>query len=108
MRTVPSAVLGPVWLRFSLRLCSVLVVGFTFALVHPCAAQDGSTSLQALIEDATGGRIVSSAIVITDSSRGFRLEAKTDTQVSFTFGMLPPGRYDFTASAPLMASRTSR
>jgi hypothetical protein len=108
MRTVPSAVLGPVWLRFSLRLCSVLVVGFTFALVHPCAAQDGSTSLQGLIEDATGARIVSAAIVITDSSRGFRLEAKTDTQGSFNFGMLPPGRYDVTASAPGMASRTSR
>ncbi len=32
----------------------------------------------------------------------------TDGQGAFNFGMLPPGRYDVTASAPGMAMRTSR
>lgn len=108
MRTVPSAVLGPVFSRLALRLCGLLAVGFTLALSIPCAAQDGSTSLQGIIEDASGARIASAGIVITDPSRGFRLEAKTDGQGAFNFGMLPPGRYDVTASAPGMATKTSR
>ncbi len=89
-----------------------LGVAFLVALVLMLArislAQDGSTSLQGVIEDASGARIAVAAITITDSSRGFRLQAVTDAQGTFNFGMLPPGRYDVIASAPGMATKTSR
>jgi hypothetical protein len=71
-------------------------------------AQDGSTSLQGVIEDASGARIATAAITVSDSSRGFHLQAVTDAQGTFNFGMLQPGRYDVTASAPGMATKTSR
>ena len=70
-------------------------------------AQDGSTSLQGIVEDASGARIPSAEVVVTDSSRGLRLQGTTDGQGNFTFGMLPPGRYDVTASAPHMTAKTS-
>ena len=77
-------------------------------LTPAISAQNGFTSLQGIIEDASGARIPSAAITITDASRGFHLDARTDAQGSFNFAMLPPGRYDVTASAPGMATRTSR
>lgn len=71
-------------------------------------AQDGSTSLQGVIEDATGARIASAVITVADPSRGLRLQTLTDGEGNFSYAMLPPGRYDVIASAPGMASRTSR
>ena len=88
--------------RFCLLLLAALLLPRLFL------AQDGSTSLQGIIEDASGARIPSAKVVVSDSSRGIRLQGTTDTQGGFTFGMLPPGRYDVTASAPGMAAKTSR
>ncbi|MGC2109450.1 MAG: carboxypeptidase regulatory-like domain-containing protein [Candidatus Korobacteraceae bacterium] len=72
------------------------------------AAQDGSTSLQGVIEDASGARIPSAVIIVTDPEKGFRQQAFTDAQGTFLFGMLAPGRYDVSASAPGMSTKTSR
>jgi hypothetical protein len=109
MRTPPSLAL-PGCLRFVGLLNCVAAAAIVLALTvpQPLAAQDGSTSLQGIIEDASGARIPSAAITISDPSRGFRMHAVTNTQGTFNFGMLPPGRYDVTASAPGMASKTSR
>lgn len=71
-------------------------------------AQDGSTSLQGIIEDVSGARIAGAAIAVSDLSRGLQLRTVTNAEGTFDFGMLPPGRYDVTASAPGMTSRTSR
>ena len=71
-------------------------------------AQDGSTSLQGIIEDATGARIPAAGITVTDVSRGVRLQTVTDSQGAFNFAILPPGRYDVSASAPGMATKVSR
>ncbi|HZP23805.1 MAG TPA: TonB-dependent receptor [Terriglobales bacterium] len=87
-----------------LALCAGLLAGF---FAPPVYAQDGSTSLQGLIEDASGARIASATVVVTDPARGVRFQQTTDAQGNFTFGMLPPGRYDVTASAPGMAAKTS-
>jgi hypothetical protein len=105
IRTIPGMVRGRVW-PASLRICAVLVV----ALILPqrVHAQDGSTSLQGTVEDASGARIASAAVVVSDASRGLRLQGTTDALGNFSFGMLPPGRYDVTASAPRMAAKTSR
>ncbi len=86
----------------------VLCIALAFLMPTLLSAQDGSTSLQGIIEDASGARIPAAAITIIDPSRGFQLQATSDAQGTFNFGMLPPGRYDVTASAPGMATRTSR
>ena len=78
-------------------------------LAQPLRAQDGSTSLQGVIEDASGARIRHGRHQrLPTPRRGFRLQAVTDAQGTFNFGMLPPGRYDVSASAPGMATKTSR
>lgn len=91
-----------------LQSALILCVAIGLTLSPTISAQNGFTSLQGMIEDASGARIPSAAITITDPSRGFHLDAKTDAQGSFNFGMLPPGRYDVSASAPGMATKTSR
>ena len=90
-----------------LQSALVFCGGIVLLLAQTMSAQNGFTSLQGIIEDASGARIPSAAITITDPSRGFHLDAKTDGQGSFNFGMLPPGRYDVSASAPGMATKTS-
>lgn len=90
-----------------LQSALVLCVAIGLILSPTISAQNGFTSLQGIIEDASGARIPSAAITITDPSRGFHLDAQTDGQGSFNFGMLPPGRYDVSASAPGMATKTS-
>ncbi len=79
----------------------------SLALPRVAIAQDGSTSLQGLVEDVSGARIASAAITVTDPAKGFRLDAVADAQGQFIFGMLPPGRYDVSASAPGMTTATT-
>jgi hypothetical protein len=84
-----------------------LILTIIFCVSVDLMAQDGSTSLQGIIEDATGARIASAAITVSDPSRGLQLHTVTNAEGTFNFGMLPPGRYDVTASAPGMMSRSS-
>jgi hypothetical protein len=90
-----------------LHLCAGLFVLLGLTLPHLALAQDGSASLQGVVEDITGARIAGARITVVDPARGFRLEAVTDGQGQFIFGMLSPGRYDVSASAPGMATKTS-
>ena len=46
-------------------------------------------------------------ITVVDPAKGFRLEAVADAQGQFNFGMLSPGRYDVSASAPGMITKTT-
>ncbi|MGB8769034.1 MAG: TonB-dependent receptor, partial [Candidatus Korobacteraceae bacterium] len=108
MGTTPNQGIRP--LPFSLRvlqLCVALCVLLGLALPRPTLAQDGSTSLQGVIEDASGARIPSATITVVDPARGFHLQAVTDAQGQFVFGMLSPGRYDVSASAPGMTTKTT-
>jgi len=90
-----------------LHLCAGLFVLLGLTLPPLTLAQDGSASLQGVVEDITGARIAGARITVVDPARGFRLEAVTDGQGQFIFGMLSPGRYDVSASAPGMATKTS-
>jgi hypothetical protein len=91
------------------RRLPVIAVVLTALILAPLflVAQDGSTSLQGIIEDASGARIAAAAILISAPDRGLQLKAVTDSKGAFIFSMLPPGRYDVTASAPGMAAKTS-
>jgi hypothetical protein len=109
MRSVSGLILRTHCRRaYCLHSALVFCIGVSLLLPPAISAQSGFTSLQGIIEDASGARIASAAITITDPSRGFRMQAVTDAQGSFNFAMLPPGRYDVSASAPGMATRTSR
>src|SRR5579863_7904886 len=107
MRTYPDAVSPN---HFDSRSKLVISTSIVLAVLFFCSgdlrSQDGSTSLQGVIEDSSGARIAAASITVSDSSRGLQLKTVTDGQGSFNFGMLPPGRYDVTASAPGMATRT--
>lgn len=90
-----------------LHLWAVLLALLALMLQHPAFAQDGSTSLQGVVEDISGARIAAAVITIVDPAKGFRLESVTDAQGQFNFGMLSPGRYDVSASAPGMITKTT-
>ena len=109
MRTLPGTV-SPAHshLGFVFLITTGLLLAIVFITVCDLSAQDGSTTLQGIIEDSTGARIPSAAITVTDPSRGIHLKTVTDAQGMFHFAILPPGRYDVTASAQGMATRTSR
>ena len=109
MRTLPGTVLpGHSRIRLMVLICAGSLLALLFVISCNVSAQDGSTSLQGVIEDASGARIVGASITVTDASRGLRMQTATDGQGGFNFAMLPPGRYDVTAAAPGMVSRTSR
>jgi hypothetical protein len=109
MRTLPGTLLHSNFhFAFVVLICAGLLLTLTLVVSCDLNAQDGSTSLQGVIEDPTGARIVAASITVSDATRGLKLKTVTDGQGAFNFGMLPPGRYDVTASAPGMAMRTSR
>ncbi len=100
-----------IFVRLTSSISWTLVVAGLICLIltaPPLAAQDGSTSLQGIVEDISGARIAKASITVTDSSRGFRVQTVSDGQGVFIFGMLTPGRYDVSAAAPGMATKTSR
>jgi hypothetical protein len=109
MRTLPGTVLpGHTRIRFMVVICGGILLALILVLSCDLTAQDGSTSLQGSIEDSSGARVVAASITVTDASRGLHMHTVTDGQGGFNFAMLPPGRYDVVASAPGMATRTSR
>jgi Carboxypeptidase regulatory-like domain len=89
------------------HLCAGLFVLASLTLPHATIAQDGSSSLQGVVEDISGARVAGASITVLDPARGFRSEAVTDAQGQFIFGMLSPGRYEVSASAPGMTTQTS-
>jgi hypothetical protein len=108
MGTLPNRGIRP--LPFSarlLKLCAGLFVLLVLAPPPLALAQAGSTSLQGVVEDISGARIPAAVITVVDPAKGFRLDAAADAQGQFIFGMLAPGRYDVSASAPGMVTKTT-
>jgi hypothetical protein len=96
-------------LHLSTRLlhpCATLLVLLSLTSPHSIFAQDGSASLQGVVEDVSGARIAGASITVLDPARGFRTEAVSDALGQFVFAMLSPGRYDMSASAPGMTTKT--
>ena len=74
MRTSPDAVFPNHFYSASKLLLSLGIVLATL-LACPCDlwSQDGSTSLQGIIEDSSGARIAAASITVSDAIRGLRL-----------------------------------
>ena len=108
MGTPPNRGIPPLYLSTRLlRLSAGLFLLLSLTLPHRAIAQDGSASLQGVVEDISGARIAGAKVTVLDPARGFRSEAESDAQGQFIFAMLSPGRYDISASAPGMTTKTS-
>ena len=85
---------------------SIICLEFSLALILglPARSQDGTTTLQGLVEDLSGARIASADVALTNSDNGYRATAKADGR--FRFAMLAPGNYGVAVSAPGMATAT--
>jgi len=80
--------------------CRLAVLFILLVLLsHLLTAQDGSSSLNGIVEDITGARVVSAAVTVANPEKGFHREAVTDGAGNFSFGMLLPGRYVVSAWA---------
>src|ERR1022692_3314323 len=107
MGTPPNRGIPPLHLSTRLlHFCAALLVLLSLAVPYRVIAQDGSASLQGVVEDISGARIPGASVTVLDPARGFRSEAVSDAQGQFIFGMLSPGRYDVSASAPGMTTKT--
>jgi Carboxypeptidase regulatory-like domain len=76
-----------------LRLCAASSLLLVFLPPHHVFAQDGSSALNGVVEDITGARVASAAVVVANPENGFHREAVADAAGNFIFGMLQPGRY---------------
>src|SRR5271165_6564714 len=85
-------------------ICLVMsLAALVLVLPLPARGQDGSTSLEGIVEDLSGARIARANVSLLNPENGYRAEAATDSEGRFRFAMLAPGRYTVTASAPGMA-----
>ena len=89
------------------RILTAVVWFMLLASAVRLGAQDGSTALQGFVEDISGARVVAAKVEVVNPDNGFRRVAVTDGAGNFDFGMLAPGHYDVSASAPGMTSETS-
>ena len=88
-------------------VCLVLSLAALLLLAMlPARGQDGNTSLEGIVEDLSGARIAHASGSLLNSDNGHQLGTVTDGEGRFAFGMLAPGRYAITASAPGMANFT--
>jgi Carboxypeptidase regulatory-like domain len=83
-----------------LLVAVVVVIGLALPLW--VSAQDGSSALNGVVEDITGARVPAAIITIANPANGFRRDTTADAAGNFSFGILPPGSYDVSASAPGM------
>lgn len=86
-----------------------IAVGILLLLPVFCGsvlAQDGSTTLQGIVEDASGARIPAALVIVTNPQTGFLRALFTDSQGRFQFVMLAPGQYDVRATALNMKQET--
>src|SRR5271157_5955768 len=77
----------------------VCLAGLVLLIILPARGQNGSTSLEGIVEDASGARIAHAEISLLNPDNGFRSSIVTDGEGRFRFAMLAPGRYSITVSA---------
>ena len=77
--------------RRSLIHLALSLAALVLVLLLPARAQDGSTSLQGLVEDLSGARIAGAEVALANSDNGYRATAKSDGEGRFHFAMLAPG-----------------
>ena len=92
--------------RRSIIWLLVSLTALTLVLMLPARGQDGNPSLQGIVGDLSGARIVRAEVTLINPENAFRSSVSTDGEGRFNFAMLVPGRYTVEASAPGMAVAT--
>jgi hypothetical protein len=92
--------------RRSIICLALTLAAMVLVLMLPARSQDGSTSLEGLVEDLSGARIAAANVALANSDNGYRVAAKTDGEGRFHFAMLAPGIYAVTVSSPGMSDAT--
>jgi hypothetical protein len=83
--------------RSSVRAFGALC--FCLAACLAARAQNPLGALRGIVEDSSGGRVVSATVAVDDSEQSFSRETHTDTRGEFRFEDLPPGPYKVRISA---------
>jgi hypothetical protein len=89
--------------RRSIVYQTVLLTLLLVLTLLTARAQDGSTSLEGLVEDLSGARIAGATVTLLNPDNGYRSEVTTSSEGRFRFAMLAPGNYAVTAAAEGMA-----
>ena len=71
-------------------------------------AQNPLGALRGVVEDLSGGRVVSAAVSVGNSEQSLARETRTDLRGEFRFEDLPPGEYTVRISATGFAEARSR
>ena len=71
-------------------------------------AQNPLGALRGVVEDSSGGRVVSAAVSVGNSEQSLARETRTDLRGEFRFEDLPPGEYTVGISAAGFAEARSR
>jgi hypothetical protein len=82
----------------SLRKKTPLLLSLALLLAVSAFAQN-TGSLSGIVQDGNGGAISGAKVTLNDSSKGFQLEAKTNSEGTFSFSTVPPGSYSVTIEA---------
>ncbi len=79
--------------RRSVICLLVSLTALVLVLLLPARGQDGSTSLEGMVEDLSGARIPRAEVTLLNPDNGFHSTIATDGEGRFSFAMLAPGRY---------------
>jgi len=82
----------------SLRKKTPLLLTLALLLAVSVFAQN-TGSLSGIVQDANGGAISGAKVTLNDPSKGLQLEAKTNSEGTFSFSTVPPGSYSVAVEA---------
>ena len=84
---------------------SLLVV---LTLATAAFTQTATSSLRGTVTDPKGSVVQGATVKLSDATRGFSRETKTDDRGEYQYQQLPPGTYDVTATAANVGTITQK
>ena len=82
----------------SLRKKTPMLLSLALLLAVSAFAQN-TGSLSGIVQDSNGGVLAGAKVTVSDPSKGFQLETKTNSEGTFSFSTVPPGTYTVTIEA---------
>lgn len=82
----------------SLRKKTPMLLSLALLLAVSAFAQN-TGSLSGIVQDPNGGAIAGAKVTVSDPTKGFQLETRTNSEGTFSFSTIPPGSYTVTVEA---------
>jgi hypothetical protein len=82
----------------SLRKNTPILLSLALLLAVSAFAQN-TGSLSGIVQDTNGGALAGAKVTVSDPTKGFQLETKTNSEGTFSFSTVPPGTYAVTVEA---------